>query len=161
VSNPKQAAERLLAEWTPDKVRIRHGDLWWRWDRCGYTYDMANAGLYAASFKTWRDRDQVVPVDPSVFAIDAIVLAQRIAEARGRAAERERWVDILEQLEQWARATAERHREDHADLGSECSREFLGRAGGLEVAANNIRSLVAANTVHADFAQASPEPSED
>lgn len=71
--------ERLLAEWSTSKVRLRHGDLWWRWDSRGYTYDMASAGLYDASFETWRDEDKVVPVDPEVFEIDALM--QSLAEA--------------------------------------------------------------------------------
>lgn len=85
-------ADRLIQEWSRDKVRIRwNGELWWRWDSSGYTQDMASAGLYEADWKPWRKEDKVVPVDPERFAIDKIMarLASEqsvVSSMRGRVA---------------------------------------------------------------------------
>lgn len=80
----EKTAERLITEWSAAKVRILHqGSLWWCWDNNGYTRDMAEAGLYDAAWKPWRDSDAVVPVDPKKFPIDALMQALVERDAGG------------------------------------------------------------------------------
>lgn len=83
-----EASDRLLAEWTPEKVRIwklhRNGDprTWYCWDWNGYTYDLAEAGVYdrAEAEKHIRGCTSefavnaigVVQVDPDRHAVDGL-----------------------------------------------------------------------------------------
>lgn len=71
----EEHADRLLTEWSLDKIRVynvKYG-LWWRWNKSGYTNDITEAGLYDKSWKPHREEDRVYPVDPTKFVFDALM----------------------------------------------------------------------------------------
>lgn len=67
--------ERMMSEWSKDKVRVYNNryELWWQWNGSGYTKDITQAGLYDKSWKPGREEDVAVPVDPKKFMFDALM----------------------------------------------------------------------------------------
>jgi hypothetical protein len=68
-------AERLITQWSTEKVRVYNTryDLWWCWYSSGYTKDITKAGLYDKGFKVPRPCDEIRPVDPTKYEFDAIM----------------------------------------------------------------------------------------
>jgi hypothetical protein len=65
----------MLAKWSRDKVRIYNVryEMWWCWNKSGYTKDISKAGLYDKDYKPHREDDRVVPVDPNTTVFDSLM----------------------------------------------------------------------------------------
>jgi hypothetical protein len=68
-------ADRMIREWSLDKVRVYNVryEMWWCWNSSGYTKDISQAGLYPRDWTPSREEDEVRPVDPERYVFDALM----------------------------------------------------------------------------------------